>query len=339
MSPRFHVAILGATGGAGRELLTVLEESRFPVEQLTLFSGGRSEGERLEFQDEELVARAVTPERLKGVRLVLSAAPAAAVREWAPAIAEAGALLLDPSGAFRSDPAVPLVVPGLNPDEVARAKVRRVVALAGTNAAAVATAIAPLHREANVLRVVTSTYQAVSGAGQKGIAELEKQTGDLMSSREAEVQVFAHRVAFNLVPQVGVFGDDGSTDEETRLVQEVRRLLAVADLRVSATAVRVPVFFGHAASVNLTTEKKLSAERARELLKETAGVKLLDDPKQGLYPMPMLSAGDADVHAGRVREDRSQANGLDLFVCVDDVKATASNLVKLAQLVVDRGVV
>jgi len=339
MSQRFHVAVLGATGGAGRELISVLEESNFPVEKLTLFSGAKAEGERLEFQEEEIVARAVTPDRLKGVQIVLNAAPAAVVREWAPVITKAGALLVDPTGAFRADLDVPVVIPGVNPDAVLQGKARKILSAAASATHPIASALAPLHREANVLRVVLSTYQSVSGAGQKGIRELEQQTSNLMSSREAEIEVFAHRVAFNLVPQIGVFQDDGSTDEEARVVSEIRRLLGVADLRVSATAVRVPVFFGHAASVNVTTEKKLTADQARALLRKVPGLKVIDDPAQGLYPMPMLAAGDVDVHVGRIREDRSQQTGLDLFVCVDDVKAGAAAVVQLARLAIQHALV
>jgi len=245
--------------------------------------------------------------------------------------------VVDSSGAFRLEPEVPLVVPEVNPEAVLGARARGIVANPNCSTIQMVLALKPIHDAATLLRVVVSSYQAVSGRGRKGIAELEKQTSDLMSGREVESQAFPHRIAFNVVPQVDDFADNGYTKEELTLVHETRKILGVPDLRVSATAVRVPVFFAHSQAVNITTEKKISAEAARELLRKAPGIKVLDDPKAGVYPMPMLAAGDDAVHVGRLREDLSQMNGLDLFVVADNLrKGAALNAVQIAELLVQR---
>ncbi len=338
MSKSFHVAILGATGAVGREFIHCLEERDFPVDKLTLLASPRSEGEKLEFRDEELTVRAVKPEHFQGVQLALFSPGATVSREWAPVAAKAGAVVVDNSSAFRMEPDVPLVVPEVNPDAVLGARPRGIVSNPNCSTIQLVLALKPLHDAANLLRVVVSTYQSVSGKGQKGIAELEKQISDLMNGRETESHAFPQRIAFNVVPQIDDFDESGYTKEELKLVRETRKILGIPDLRVSATAVRVPVFFGHSEAVNVTTEKKLGAEQARELLKKAPGLKVLDDPKAGVYPMPMLAAGDDAAHVGRIREDPSQMNGLDFFVVADNVrKGAALNAVQIAELLVQRG--
>ncbi|MGC4119089.1 MAG: aspartate-semialdehyde dehydrogenase [Myxococcales bacterium] len=339
MSKSFHVAVLGATGAVGREFVNCLEERGFPVDKLTLLASPRSEGEKLEFKGEELTVRAVKPEHFQGVDLAFFSPGATVSNEWAPIATKAGALVIDDSTAFRMDADVPLVVPEVNPDAILGARPRGIVANPNCATIQMVLALKPIHDAANLLRVVVSTYQAVSGRGQKGIQELEKQTGDLMNGRETETSAFPHRVAFNVVPQIDDFDDNGYTKEELRIVHETRKILGIKDLRVSATAVRVPVFFGHSEAVNVTTEKKLTAAQARELLKAAPGLKVIDDPKAGIYPMPMLAAGDDCAHVGRIREDISQMNGLDFFVVADNIRKGAGlNAVQIAELLVQRGV-
>ncbi|HEY3446295.1 MAG TPA: aspartate-semialdehyde dehydrogenase [Myxococcales bacterium] len=340
MSKSFHVAILGATGVVGREFIHCLEERDFPVEKLTLLASPRSEGERLEFKGEDIVVRAVKPDSFQGVQLALFSPGAAVSREWAPIAAKAGAIVVDNTSAFRMESDVPLVVPEVNPDAVMGAKARGIVANPNCSTIQMVLALKPIHDAATLLRVVVSSYQSVSGKGQKGIVELEKQTADLMSGREIETQAFPYRIAFNLIPQIDEFDANGYTKEELKLVHETRKILGIPDLRVSATAVRVPVFFGHSEAVNVTTEKKITAEKARELLKNAPGLKVLDDPKAGIYPMPMLAAGDDAALVGRIREDISQMNGLDFFVVADNVrKGAALNAVQIAELLVARGLI
>ena len=340
MARGFHVAILGATGAVGREFISVLEERDFPVEKLTLLASERSEGEKLEFKDEELTVHAVKAEHFQGVQIALFSPGATVSREWAPIAAKAGAIVIDNSSAFRSDDDIPLVVPEVNPQALAMAKNRRIVANPNCSTIQMVVALKPLHDAAHIERIVVSTYQSVSGAGHKGVAELEKQVADLMNGRETEAKAFVHRIAFNVVPHIDAFTDNGYTKEEMKMVNETRKILGDPTLRISATAVRVPVFFGHSESVNLTTSKKLTADEARALLAKAPGLKVLDDPKNNIYPMPMLAAGDSFTHVGRIREDLSQENGLELFICADNVrKGAALNAVQIAELLVAQGLV
>jgi len=340
MARGFHVAILGATGAVGREFISVLEERDFPVEKLTLLASERSEGEKLEFKDEELTVHAVKAEHFQGVQIALFSPGATVSREWAPIAAKAGAIVIDNSSAFRSDDDIPLVVPEVNPQALAMAKNRRIVANPNCSTIQMVVALKPLHDAAHIERIVVSTYQSVSGAGHKGVAELEKQVADLMNGRETEAKAFVHRIAFNVVPHIDAFTDNGYTKEEMKMVNETRKILGDPTLRISATAVRVPVFFGHSESVNLTTSKKLTADEARALLAKAPGLKVLDDPKNNIYPMPMLAAGDSFTHVGRIREDLSQENGLELFICADNVrKGAALNAVQIAELLVSQGLV
>ncbi len=334
----YRVAVLGAAGAVGREIVAALEERAFPVDELRLLAGERDQGEHLEFAGADHTVKAASAELFKGVQLAFFSPNSRASRLWASAAAQAGAIAVDTSSAFRLDAAVPLVVPEVNPDACAGARTRGVVASPSSPAIALALALQPLHRASPVTRAVVTTFQAASGVGRKGVSELEKQIADLMNLREARARVFPHRVAFNVVPQVGTFTERGSTDEEEGIGLELQKLLGAPGLRVSATALRVPVYFGHGASANLATERKLTAAEARELLKEAPGVKLLDDPARGIYPMPMLAVGDACAHVGRIRDDASQESGLDLFVCIDNLrKGAALNAVQIAELLRDRG--
>lgn len=340
MGKSYHVAILGATGAVGREFVTVLGERDFPVGKLTLLASPRSEGATLEFDGEDLAVRAVAPELFEGVDIALFSPGAAASREWAPIAARAGAVVIDNSSAFRMEPDVPLIVPEVNPDDASMARRRNLVANPNCSTIQLVVVLKPLHDAARIQRVVVSTYQSVSGKGQQGVLELEKQVADLMNARETETSAFPFRIAFNVIPQIDAFTDNGYTREEMKMVEETRKILGEPTLQVSATTVRVPVFFGHSEAVNLTFEKKLGAAEARELLRKAPGVKVLDDPAQGVYPMPMLAVGDSFTHVGRIRDDISQERGLDLFICADNLrKGAALNAVQIAELLVERGIV
>jgi aspartate-semialdehyde dehydrogenase len=334
---KFHVAILGASGAVGREFLNVLEERDFPVSQLTLLASPRSAGTKVEFRGESHTVRAVTAESFKGVEIGLFSPGASVSREWAPIAARAGAVVIDNSSAFRMEQDIPLVVPEVNPDDIALYKARGIIANPNCSTIQMVVALKPISDAVGLERVVVSTYQSVSGKGQKGIEELSHQTADILNAREVKISAFAHRIAFNVLPHIDDFLDNGYTKEEMKMVNETRKIMHLPQLRLTATAVRVPVFFGHSESVNVSTTRKLTADAARALLSRAPGIKVLDDVKNNVYPMPMLAQGDSFTHVGRIREDLSQENGLELFVVADNVrKGAALNAVQIAELLAQK---
>jgi aspartate-semialdehyde dehydrogenase len=340
MKRHFRVAILGATGAVGREMLRVLEERNFPVKQLTLLASPHREGSKLEFRGNELAVQTVAAEHFQGVELAFFSLGAQISKQWAPIATKAGVIVIDNSSALRMDSSIPLVVPEVNPDALELTRRCKIVANPNCSTIQMATVLKPLHSAAGITRIVVSTYQSVSGKGQQGVKELEQQTSDLMNAREIRTKTFVHRIAFNVVPHIDQFADNGYTRQELKLVNETKKILNEPNMRVSATAVRVPVFFGHSQAINISTERKLSAKEAREILRHAPGVKVLDDPKNNIYPMPMLAAGDSYAHVGRIREDISQENGLELFVCADNLrKGAALNAVQIAECLVARGMV
>jgi aspartate-semialdehyde dehydrogenase len=330
MTKPLKLAVAGATGATGRAVLEVLAERDVPLERLRLLASARSAGTTLEFGGGEVKVEAVREGAFRGFDVAVLAVPAEVARALAAQAVAEGCLAVDGSPAFRRDPDVPLVVPEVNPGALAAPPPRGIVASPGGIATGVAVALAPLAAAAGLERVAVATYQSVSGAGHRGVLELERQAADLMNAREPEpASVFPHRVAWNVVPAIGAIGPDGVSEEERKIADELRRLLGAPGLGVTATAVRVPVFHGHAAAVNLRTRAPLSAEEARRLLRAAPGVKVID--AEGVYPMPMLAVNDDAVLVGRIREDASQERGLDLFLVLDDQrKGSAANLVELA---------
>ena len=333
---RLRVAVAGATGAVGREMLKVLEDRDFPVSELVPLASERSEGHKLEFRGDEITVRRLKPESFDGVDIALFSPGAAVSREFAPYAARAGAVVIDNSSAFRMDADVPLVVPEVNPKAVEAALepgARRIIANPNCSTIQLVVVLKPLHDAAGLEKVVVSTYQSVSGAGQKGIDELDEQSRALFNLAEIIPKKFPHRIAFNLVPEIGSPGPNGYTEEEMKMVNETRKILGLADLRVSATCVRVPVFYCHSEAANLTFRDELTPERAREILRQAPGVKVVDDLAQHLYPMPLLGAGDDDTLVGRIRTDLSGPNGLALFVVSDNLrKGAATNAVQIAEL-------
>lgn len=334
----FSLALVGATGLVGRAVLDALADADLDLSRLKLLASPRSKGARLEWNGEELPVDGLEEGALDGVDVAIFCAPPEVSRAWAPKARAAGCVVVDGSPAFRLEPDVPLVVPEVNLAAIEGVRARGVVASPGPSATTLALALAPLQRAAGLERVVVATYEPVSGAGQRAVAQLEREATDLMNAREPEPgTALPHRIAFNLVPQVGAFGADGRTEEEARLADEARKVLSAPGLRVAATAVRVPLFFGHAAAVNVATSRPLSAAAAREALRAAPGVKVVDDPALSVYPMPMLAVNDDAVLVGRVREDPSQPNGLDLFLAADDLRrGAATGLVRLAAEVAAR---
>ena len=325
------LAVVGATGSVGRAVLEDLEAREIPVE-LRLFATARSEVDLLEFRGDELEVETVSDRSFRGCDAAILAAPVAVARGLAPNAWADGCLAIDLSGAFRSADGVPLVVAGVNDAEVAAGERRGIVATPSGPVVPLALALAPIHREAGLLRVAVTLLYAASGAGRAGLRQLEKEMVALLNGEEPDASDLSHRVGFNLVPQVGGFGPDGTTEDEAAVGVELRRLLSAPALRATATAIRVPVFYAHGQAVNLRTARPLSAEGARAVLRASPALKVIDSPAERVYPMPMLAVNDDAVLVGRVREDGSQENGLDLFVVADNLRrGAAGNAVRIAE--------
>ncbi|HEX9577162.1 MAG TPA: aspartate-semialdehyde dehydrogenase [Myxococcales bacterium] len=331
---KYKVAIAGATGAVGREMMKVLEEREFPVSDLVPLASERSEGQKFEFQGREVTVKRLKPDSFAGVEIALFSPGATVSREFAGHAARAGAVVIDNSSAFRMDPDVPLVVPEANPQAIAQAlSGRRIIANPNCSTIQLVVVMKPLHDAAGLQRVIVSTYQSVSGAGQKGIDELETQSRALFNMGEIVPSKFPHRIAFNVLPEIGPARENGYTEEEMKMVNESRKILGLPDLAFSATCVRVPVFFCHSEAAHLFFREPLSADKAREILRKAPGVKVLDDMKEHIYPMPLLGAGDDDTLVGRIRADIAAPNGLALFIVSDNLrKGAATNAVQIAEL-------
>jgi aspartate-semialdehyde dehydrogenase len=336
MTRRFKVAVLGATGAVGREMLAVLDAQRFPASEVIALASSRSVGEEVDFGNRKLKVRLAEPAAFDGVDIVLASAGSSVSKSLLPEAVRRGALCIDNSSAFRMDPDVPLVVPEVNPEALALHK--GLVANPNCSTIQMVVALKPLHDAAHIKRIVVSTYQSVSGAGKKGIDELSNQTISLLNQRPFDVSVHHARIAFNVIPHIGTFMDNGYTDEEWKLVQETRKILDEPAMRVAPTCVRVPVFAGHSESIALEFERPITAAQARAILEGAPGVTVVDDPAEMRYPMPMDCAEKDDVFVGRIREDQSVPNGLCLWVVSDNLrKGAATNAVQIALLAVTRG--
>ncbi len=332
------LAVVGATGTVGRAVLEVLDDLDVPLRALKPFASARSAGTTLSFRGDDVRVEGLREGAFRSCDVAIFCAGADVARQWAPRAWAEGCAAVDDSPAFRGEPDVPLVVPEVNADALAGFRARGVVANPSANVTALAVALAPLRAAAGLRRGVVATYQSVSGAGQRGVEELEKEARDLLNLREPDPPArFPHRIAFNVIPQVGAFVEGGATDEEERLGRDARKVLGEPDLGVAATAVRVPVFFGHSLAVNVETRAHLGADAARDALRKAPGVKLVDDPAERVYPMPMLVVHDDGVLAGRVRADPTVEHGLSLFLAIENTrKGAATNAVQIARLLAER---
>lgn len=327
----YTVAILGATGAVGREMLSILEERQFPVENLIPLASGRSAGQAIAFRGETLRVEEAQPDAFRGVDLVLGAADNDTALAMAPAILDAGALFVDNSSAFRMDPTVPLVVPEVNGNDAFQN--RGIVANPNCSTIIAVTAIAALNRLSPVRSMIASTYQAVSGAGVAGIAELEAQVKALSTGEKPVCQAFPYQIAYNLIPQIGQEVNQGYTSEEMKMQNEGRRILHLPELTVSCTCVRVPVIRSHSISLNLTFDRAISPEEARQAISTAPGCRLADDLAAGVYPMPLAASNQDLVYVGRIRPDLTNPKGLALWCCGDQIrKGAATNAVQIAQL-------
>lgn len=332
----FNVAVVGATGAVGGTMLRVLEERGFPVTELRPLASERSEGRRLDYLGQARTVRRLTSESFEGIQIALFSAGATRAREFAPAAVEAGAVVIDNSSAFRMDPAVPLVVPEVNEQDLEGHA--GIVANPNCVAAPLVVALKPIADAVGLERVIVSSYQSVSGTGQAAVTELREQATGFLAGDEPEPSVYPHPIAFNVLPHIDVFDESGYTGEERKVAAETRRMLGLPDLRVSATCVRVPVLYAHSQSVQIETTDRISADDARRLLMAAPGVMLVDEPALNLYPLPRDAAGRDEVLVGRIREDSSHDRGLVLWVVSDNLrKGAATNAVQIAESLVTRG--
>lgn len=337
-SRRFHVAVVGATGAVGQTMLSILAERKFPVGKLSVLASARSAGNTTEFNGEKVTIEDLATFDPAGVEIALFSAGGGISKEYAPKFAAAGAVVIDNSSSFRYDDDVPLVVSEVNP-EAAKHRPRGIIANPNCSTMQLMPVLAPIHREYGIERINVATYQSVSGAGQSGMEELGKQTAQLLGFQEIEPTKFPVQIAFNLIPHIDEFLDNGFTKEEMKLVWETRKILGDDSIQVNPTAVRVPVFYGHSEAVNVETKKKITTEQARELLAAAPGVKVVDERKAGGYPTPVTHASGTDpVYVGRIREDLSHPRALNMWVVADNIrKGAALNAVQVAELVANGG--
>ena len=330
----YVVAVVGATGAVGQTMLEILAERDFPISELIAVASSRSAGSTVEFKGKDCVVQDLETFDPAGTDIALFSAGGDTSREHAPRFAEAGCYVVDNSSAWRMDESIALVVPEVNPHALEMARENRIIANPNCSTIQLVVALKPLHDAVSIERVVVSTYQAVSGAGGKAVNELAEQTRNLLSGEDVEVNVFPARIAFNVIPHIDVFLEDGYTREERKMIEETRKIMD-ADIAVTATAVRVPVFYGHSEAVNITFSGPMDADRARELLADAEGVCVVDDPKGEDYPMPSMAAGTDPVWVGRIRNDYSSFNSLHLWVVADNVrKGAALNAVQIAEILI-----
>ncbi|MBN2569159.1 MAG: aspartate-semialdehyde dehydrogenase [Deltaproteobacteria bacterium] len=332
---KYSVAVVGATGAVGNEMIKILEERNFPVGTLKLLASERSMGKELTFRNENYPVNVLDEHSFEGVEIGLFSAGGSVSERFAPIAADTGCVVVDNTSAFRMDPAVPLVVPEVNPEAIASYKTKGIIANPNCSTIQMVVALKPIHDVARIRRVVVSTYQAVSGTGKKAIEELVEQTKALLACREPEVKVYPHRIAFNCLPHIDVFLDNGYTKEEMKMVNETKKIMSDSSIALTATTVRVPVFYGHSESVNIETERKISAEEVRELLASAPGVKVVDNPDFSQYPLASNSAGKDDTFVGRIREDESIPNGINMWIVSDNIrKGAALNTVQIAEILI-----
>ena len=333
----FKVAVAGATGNVGREMLSILDERGFPADEVVALASRRSQGTEVSYGDRTLKVRALDGYDFSDTDICLMSAGGNVSKEWSPKIGKQGCVVIDNSSAWRYDQDVPLVVPEVNPDAIDGYTKRNIVANPNCSTAQMLVALKPLHDAATIKRVVVATYQSVSGAGKEGMDELFTQTRAVFVADPVEAKKFTKRIAFNVIPHIDVFLDDGSTKEEWKMVAETKKMLD-PKIKVTATCVRVPVFIGHSEAVNLEFEKPITADEAREILRDAPGCLVVDKRENGGYVTPIESAGEDATYISRIREDPTVDNGLNLWIVSDNLrKGAALNAVQIAELMIERG--
>jgi aspartate-semialdehyde dehydrogenase len=333
----YHVAVVGATGAVGNEMIRILEERQFQVGKLTLLASERSVGKELSFRGQPLPVGVLTENSFKGVEIGLFSPGGSVSEKYAPFAARSGCIVIDNTSVFRMVPEIPLVVPEVNPEAIALYKNRGIIANPNCSTIQMVVALKPIHDAARIKRIVVSTYQAVSGTGKKAIEELSLQTRALLNCQEPVIKVYPHQIAFNCLPQIDVFLDNGYTKEEMKMVNETKKIMNDPTISVTATTVRVPVFYGHSEAVNIETEKKITADEVRKLLAVAPGIRVVDNPREKVYPLAIDAAGGNDTLVGRIREDESIPNGINMWVVADNIrKGAALNAVQIAEILIQK---
>jgi aspartate-semialdehyde dehydrogenase len=332
---RYNVAVVGATGAVGEQMREVLEEREFPTGELRLLASERSAGQFLSFRDKRIRVDVLKENSFEGIDIGLFSAGGSVSAKFAPIAVAAGATVVDNTSHFRMEPDVPLVVPEVNAREIANYRSRGIIANPNCSTIQMVVALKPIHDAARIKRVVVSTYQSVSGAGRKAMEELSQQVTALYNGQELEMEKFPHQIAFNCIPHIDAFVDGGYTREEVKMINETRKILGEPALPVTATSVRVPVFCGHSESVNVETEKKLKAADVKAILREAPGVVVADEPENNVYPMAIEAVGKDATYVGRIREDESIPNGINLWIVADNLrKGAALNAVQIAEILI-----
>jgi len=335
MKDTYVVAVVGATGAVGNEMIATLEERDFPVKKLRLFASERSEGKELTYRDREITVETLKENSFAGIDIALFSAGAERSRIWAPIAVRSGCVVVDNSSQWRMDPEVPLVVPEVNPEDLKWHK--GIIANPNCSTIQMVVVLKPIHDVAKIKRIVVTTFQSVSGTGQKAMDELLQQTKDLLNFREASCNVYPHQIAFNVLPHIDKFLENDYTKEEMKMVNETRKIMGDNSIRLTATTVRVPVFRGHSESVNIETEKKLTANEVREILSRAPGIIVFDAPHKDVYPLPVDVTGRDETYVGRIREDESIEKGINLWIVADNLrKGAALNAVQIAEKLIER---
>lgn len=329
----YNVAILGVTGAVGQTMIKVLEERNFPVNEIKFLASERSAGKEVEYYGMKYKVEAVCEEAFENIDIALFSAGSERSKKWAPIAASKGAVVIDNSSAFRMDPEVPLVVPEVNPEDVKWHK--GIIANPNCSTIQMVVALYPIHKVKKIKRIIVATYQAVSGAGATAIEDLELETKAVMEGKYFYPRALPHHIAFNVIPRIDNFEPNGYTKEELKMINETRKIMHEPDIKVSPTCVRVPVYVGHSEAVTIETQEPITAEEAREILKNAPGVVVEDDPFNNVYPIPIEVAGKDDVFVGRIRKDLGFENGLSMWIVGDNLrKGAATNAVQIAELLV-----
>lgn len=335
MPEAYRVAIMGATGAVGTELLELLEERNFPVEELTLLASSRSVGKELIFNGRPIKVRAISDANFADIDIVLASAGGSVSKEWAPKAVAAGAVVVDNSSAFRMEPSVPLVVPEVNPDDVLSHS--GIIANPNCTTILMSVALWPLHQYQPIHRIVVATYQSASGAGARAMEEVKRQAQEILHGQEPSTEAFPYPLAFNLFPHNSPLNEQGYCQEEMKMVNETRKIFGVPNLRITATCVRVPVLRAHSEAINIEFSQPFAVDKALMLLQEASGVKVVEDWQNNYFPMPMEASGQDEVLVGRVRHDLSHEYGLELWLSGDQIrKGAALNAVQIAELLVKK---
>jgi len=334
---KYKIAVAGATGVVGQEMLKVLEQRDFPLSTLKPLASVRSAGSKIEFKGEKLKVELLTKDSFKDFNIALFSAGGNVSKEFAPIAANSGCIVIDNTNAFRMEQDVPLVVPEVNSDDIKLYTNKNIIANPNCSTIQMVVVLKPIHDKAIIKRVVVSTYQAVSGTGKEAIEELFSQTKAILNFSKLESKVYPHQIAFNALPHIDVFLENGYSREEMKMVNETKKILGDDKIKVTATTVRIPVVIGHSESVNIETEKKITKEEIRELLSSSSGVTVIDDLENNKYPLPTMAAGEDDVFVGRIREDESIEKGINLWIVADNLrKGAALNAVQIAEILVKK---